>query len=464
MHLVKLHALLVLLAAGLLLLPANSLLADDPPAADAGSGVLDATPAPTPTPTPAPTPADNGMDIWSHFRPHVEIRLKPEWATNNNANTHGDMNVFLRTRLGLTWTADDDISATVILQDVHKFEFTSSGGGTVGGGGTTTLGLNTDLYVGYLLWNITDEVMFQAGRQEFSYDSQRLVGALDWVDAGRQFDAFRLRIGNAKHDAKEFSLDLFWTPLRFVGSPNPASRFAKHSRQFMGAHAQLPMEDHKLSTYLYYLNNAGGTTPDHIFTLGAFFASTAKEGLLYDAEFAIQVSKTNGVDSPGFAWAGHGNVGFASGGMKLMGEVNMATGDIGGATLESFTNLFPTNHNKYGYIDREDWSNTINFAVRFFYNLDMGEDTKPISFELSAWVFIPMRYSNANDDVSPGGSFAVGARGWKAFEIDLLVGHQFTDVLKASFGASIWVPGAALRVAGIKSTDLYLYALIGLKY
>lgn len=393
--------------------------------------------------------------MMTQFRFHLEVRTRLEFLSNDNG-LGGDVHIGLRSRLGLTWAPTDFVNVTVQLQDVRKFgAFPPSPTGSPAG--------LTDLYLGYFLIR-GEDFAFQMGRQELSYDSQRLVGALDWANQGRQFDAVRLRLLNRDHGYDKASLDIFWTPTGVNGAP-PFGNFNAYSSQFAGVHATLPiLENHKAATYAYYLN--AGTPTTHTFTFGVYFSQERKgSGAIYDAEAAIQISDVENAVGTGFAYAAHAGGGYDDGSFKIYGEINIASGeDALDPAVQAFNNLFPTNHNKYGYIDRQGWSNTLNFAVRSWYRLGLlqvAEKSVTLDLELSVWMFFRLRGQGSNDAFL--GALPASTSDLKAVEIDFAASMNALDLQTTLIGVSVWIPGGLAEDAGFGNVDVYFYLMIRFK-
>lgn len=120
-----------------------------------------------------------------------EIRLRTE-AERPARTGEGDVYTLMRTRLGVTATLPEGALLHVQLQDGRIFGEERS---------TTDASADAfDLHQGYLqLEWLRGEVQARAraGRQELHLGSTRFVGAPQWGNAGRSFDALRLDLGAA---------------------------------------------------------------------------------------------------------------------------------------------------------------------------------------------------------------------------------------------------------------------------
>lgn len=227
----------------------------------------------------------------------------------------------------------------------------------------------------------------KVGRQELSYGDERLVGAFDWNNLGRVFDAAKAR----------FERDTLWVDA-FVGRVVLANddhfNVANDYDWFWGAYASSRALVPKQETQLYFLARntgpdsptattgrpqAGGPAARDIYTVGLRVKSLpgAFGGWDYEAELAGQFGDfyDSGAGrrldheafaahvAGGYTWS---QTQFAP---RLGLEYNYASGDNDptDGRHRTFENLFPTNHKFYGYMDFFSWQNLHN--VRFAASL-----------------------------------------------------------------------------------------------
>jgi hypothetical protein len=227
----------------------------------------------------------------------------------------------------------------------------------------------------------------KVGRQELSYGDERLVGAFDWNNLGRVFDAAKLRFEN-----ETFWVDAFAGRVVLVndGQFNVANDYDWFSGVYASTRTFVPSQE----TQLYFLARntgaaspaattgrpqAGGPPARDIYTLGLRVKSLPGRfgGWDYDAELAGQFGD---YFEPSLArrlaheaFAAHAGGGYTWARAKTAPraglEYNFASGDRNPADgkHETFENLFPTNHKFYGYMDFVSWQNLHN--VRFTTSL-----------------------------------------------------------------------------------------------
>jgi len=219
----------------------------------------------------------------------------------------------------------------------------------------------------------------KVGRQELSYGDERLIGAFDWNNLGRVFDAAKVRWQNEWFAADLFTGHVVLPDDEKFNEPNVHDWFS-------GAYfstKKIP----KQTTEFYFLSRntgsgslkeittttpRGGPSPRDIYTLGLRVKSTPGEwgNWDYTGEFAGQLGHFNdpalpagqrSLDHQAFALSmGGGYTWTKSRYTPRVGlEYNFASGDTDprDGKHETFENLFPTNHKFYGFMDLFSWQN-----------------------------------------------------------------------------------------------------------
>lgn len=163
-----------------------------------------AEPAPPPTP-PKPAPASDGPPTafpatlvndefprWLRFSGEYRIRPESHTAYGFVAGAN-DGFVLSRLRLNIEVRPTTWFSTFLQAQD-------SEAGGIQPAHVTTSIKDVFDLRQAYLQFRSGENSWFRLriGRQEFRYGQERLIGASDWTNAPRVFDAVRLTLGPEK--------------------------------------------------------------------------------------------------------------------------------------------------------------------------------------------------------------------------------------------------------------------------
>lgn len=231
-----------------------------------------------------------------------------------------------------------------------------------------------DLQEAYLSLGNAKEFPLTAkvGRQTLLYADERVIGAGDWGNVPRSFDAAKVRFEN-----KDVWVDAFAG--RVVQPVDGTFNTPDDNDWFSGVYASsktlLPWQE----TQLYFLsrNSSPGAavSPRDIYSLGLRVKSLPGKfgGWDYAGEFVKQLGSVNqgGVRREQDAFAGNVGGGYAwaksFGAPRIALDYSYATGDSDptDGTSETLDNLFPTNHKFYGYMDLVGWRNIHNPRVLF---------------------------------------------------------------------------------------------------
>jgi hypothetical protein len=207
----------------------------------------------------------------------------------------------------------------------------------------------------------------KVGRQELNYGDQRLVGALNWTNTARTFDAAKLTYSNA-----DVAVDVFASSVVAIQD----NVFDKHldGQNFYGTHATFKraVPRAELNGYVFWkttpfvLAESGAGDADTV-TVGGRLAGKLAKRTDYGVEIARQLGSF-GADEIR-ATATHGRIihGFSDDARvpKLRVEYNYASGDASPAdgVRGTFDQLYPTGHAKYGVIDQVGWRNIHNARI-----------------------------------------------------------------------------------------------------
>ena len=228
-----------------------------------------------------------------------------------------------------------------------------------------------DLHQAYFTLGNTNQIplVLKAGRQELSYGDERLVGAFDWNNMGRSFDAARLRWYNAWGNVDAFA-----------GMPvvprDDQFDMPNNQEWLSGGYATLTPVPKTIVEGYFLARNASRSaisfvsdpqfpqpTARDIYTVGGRLKS--KPGELCDFDYTLEGAYQFGdfastataarLDQDAFMFCGLGGYTFSEvwGKPRLGVEYDYASGDDNATdgTHGTFDNLFPTNHKFYGGMD-----------------------------------------------------------------------------------------------------------------
>lgn len=308
---------------------------------------------------------------WYTFDFQERLRFEVRENTfdfNDSVSTINDDSWLLqRARLGIALRPSDYFS--LYIQGQSSFELGSdrpNEPGIFGSEGDDPLDLRQAyLKIGNTKFNLT------LGRQILSFGDERLVGSFDWNNIGRTFDAVKLHYEN-----RLWSLDAFASSVVVPNSEslnqsdwldgNETHRDQVFSGLYFSTKALGPQSADLYAFHLFENLAAGDTS---FFTLGTRIKADVVKtgGWDYEMELAYQTGELGGKDLTAFA--GHLGLGYVwlkhSMKPRVFVEYNYGTGDQDPADdqVETFQNLFPTNHKFYGYMDVFSWQNMHNPAL-----------------------------------------------------------------------------------------------------
>jgi len=385
------------------------------------------------------------MKVGGELRYRLELR--DDFTFNDDAYEDDAVHL-LRTRLQVDVHAGPSVRAFVQGQDAESF---------ASSGLNRTNAFIDRLDLRQLFVELTSPiealpVKLKVGRQELSYGEQRFVGAFDWSNVARVFDAAKV----SWTPASWAQVDGWFSQVVLIDRVGPDS--ADHGENFYGLYASLkPVRDHTLDTFLLIRhdrdNELRGEIAGHRGQLKEYTLGNRFRGKLahvdYGVEWAWQFGSRAHEDIN--AWAWHNELGYTFAEVpwspRLGMEYNHGSGDDNASDGEggNFDNLFPTNHPYYGYMD---------FAsLRNLNHVEMNLSTKPCkSLTLVTkyhWLFLDTNKSawfNAGQGVIRAAG--VNASQTLGQEVDLLAKWQVCRHVETLLGFSHFHAGAFVHDTG----------------
>jgi hypothetical protein len=444
-------------------------------------------------------------------RERVEVR--DNWIDfNSKTNTRDDAGLLERLRLGLKLTPTDWFTFYGQMEDSRTFFDDSNSIKPNSPGSQREFITNNDplaLRQAYLQFNklFAQPLSLQLGRQVLSYGDERLVGAFDWDNNARVFDATKVR-----YQTKDYTVDAFAA----YPVPHQSDDFDVPETHdlFMGIYATTALVPDVTSDYYFFwrskskldpitsFTNAdnqteGDPVPDGDYaTLGTRWKSKpgAFSGWDFGYEGALQVGTIvnplggtattlshqpiNTGRQDLFAGMSHAEVGYTiktDWTPRVFTSFDYASGSDNpdSGTSNTFQNLYPTNHPLYGILDR--------FSLQNMYQATVGVIAKPtdkITLRLdyhNTWLVSTTdewRYANQTpvgaSAVSPSGlstgtggysaryakALAVNPSNYMGSEVDLIATYAVTKWCKLQVGGAHFFAGAYIReTAPTQETD-----------
>ncbi|MBI2264855.1 MAG: alginate export family protein [Armatimonadetes bacterium] len=278
-----------------------------------------------------------------------EIRVRAESRNNADfADVWDDQVVFSGERIRLGVSASFPEKARGFLQ----LQYTAQGDGRI---------LPSNGYLGlHQGWlEAGKNPVIRVGRQELNYGDQRIVGSFGWSNIARSYDGVKITWKQGK-----FSGDLFG--VRPLNNNLPLRGVLLY-----GAYGQWSPDGlRKVDLYLLDKSDrsgAGGVGDINVVALGVRAAGPIGRNGDYSGELVLETGKVGPRDLRASAYdAALGHTWRSAPWSPRLGiEYAYATGDSDptDAAVETFDQLFPTNHDKYGYADYQGWRNMQDFRI-----------------------------------------------------------------------------------------------------
>jgi hypothetical protein len=299
------------------------------------------------------------------------------------------------------------------------------------------------------------------GRQEISYGDQRVVGAANWGNVGRTFDAAKLSYVDSRVAVDAFASSVV-VPQDDV--------FDKHfdGQNFYGTHASFfkVVPRAELNAYAYWktaplvIDERARAGDADTVTFGGRLTGKLTKRADYTAELIGQRGSFGGDEIRGAA--AHGRFGYVlvtkGWAPKLRLEYNYASGDAspGDGVRGTYDQLYPTNHDKYGIVDV--------IGYRNLHNARAGVAIKPhakvtVEADYNSFWLAHRRdglYSEAGALVARIASGAPDAH--IAHEASVQGVLTIRDGLALAAGYGRWIPGSFWKATTPGASQDFVYS------
>ena len=412
------------------------------PAAQAPAAQATAQATPAAPRVPLPNRVNTVMPSWLRVR--GEFRERWEGVENLTFNDTRDDTYWLsRFRFNAAVTPSKTLGFLVQVQDarVGKKELAPTA--------AAPFRAPFDLRMAYAdIGATTGPITIRAGRQELAYGDQRLVGHVSWLNSARTFDG-----GKVTLRSKGLSLDTFYSSVVRIMQ----DEFDKSGagNRFAGAYltsALIPKGS--FEPYLFYrrdvnvVGEQGVVDKLNSTTFGFRTVGKLPASLDYNVEMALQRGDLGANDVT--AWAGHWQLRESLTGAwtpKITGEYNYASGDKDPADgkRQTFDQLYPTPHDKYGLADQVGWKNLHHVRTGFEITPLKG---MPITTNYHSWWLAEERDALYNVASVPIARVITGAaNSHVGQEIDVQVSKALFPQLQVAAGYAHIFTGAFLKEA-----------------
>lgn len=337
-------------------------------------------------------------------------------------------------------------------------------------------------------------LLMTIGRQIVNYGDNRLVADSKWGNFGRTFDGVRLRFEQPQFWVESF----FIRPVQIRRGDFDDNDAADN---FTGVYlSTIAVPKQTTDLYVFYRDkrdNQPDLDPTNMIdpegswngpaarfvTIGGRMKSkpNALNGWDYTTELAVQRgdlfrTTRNSRRFELFTWAMHAAIGYTAADLPWKPraglEYNYASGDRdpNDNSSQSFQNLFPSNHEKYGFMDQFSWRNihntriqlNVNPAKRLDLELDYHAfwlaDTHDFWYRANGISTVRILTPDRRDVRT------IGARNFAGQEIDLTATYGLTENIKLQAGYSHFFAGDYLVDTGAHSDADFAYGMVTFSY
>jgi len=288
-----------------------------------------------------------------------------------------------------------------------------------------------------------------AGRQVLTFGDERVIGPSDWLNVGRTFDVARIDLHHPGYQVTIFGSSVVPGSNTFLHEAIPGNNFYGIYTSFQNVIPHATFEPYvlwRLAPGNFDLPETVGRGHLNEVTFGLHLKGTLPADFDYDTEFDGQTGSLGA--SPIRAWAGYSGVGKTFSNVaaapRVFVEGNYASGtkNPAGRDWNTFDQLYPSNHDKYGFTDQVGRRNLVQFRAGVEENVGKKWKFKQ-AFE-GYWLATSSDNFYASSGAiavlaHPGDSRHIGN------ELDLVAEYQFNEGINFGFGYARLFAGQFLR-------------------
>jgi len=340
-----------------------------------------------------------------------DMRVRPEFRTNGNFSNNSNSNAFFTQqliRLGFNYDISPDVVFFVQPQISNNFGSNPNPASVSGAGNPN--GTDTQLFLrqGFMLVRnfLMPNLTLKAGRQLMVWGNHRIFGHFDWNNVGFAFDGVTMRYNHAT-----VPVELGWLRVaegNCVSNAGGCATGKAHKGDGDILFLRLPMKFGSVAVEPAYIYEDGGSTTGTGGAVGGQQSNQQRSTVggrvafkqgMFDAtgEGYWQFGEIGPVGQASQtrinALAGHLDAGITLPvpmQPRIGAEINYATGSSQKNGGHTFSQLFPTNHIHFGYMDLMSWQNMLTYGG----NLQM-RPTPESHFEIAGHI---MRLANEKDN------------------------------------------------------------------
>jgi Alginate export len=303
-----------------------------------------------------------------------------------------------------------------------------------------------------------------AGREVLLFGDERVIGPSNWLNVGRTFDVARVNLHHSGYDVSIFGSSVVPGSNTFLHRAIPGNNFYGIYGSFKNIIARATFEPYvlwRLAPGNFGLPETAGRGHLNEVTIGLHVKGSLPADFDYDTEFDGQTGSL-GASSIG-AWAGYAGMGKTfpkvAAAPRVFIEGNYASGTKNpkGRDWNTFDQLYPSNHDKFGFTDQVGRRNLVQFRVGVEESVGKKWKFKE-AFE-GFWL------ATSNDNFySSSGAISVpahpGASRHIGNELDLVAEYEWNTGLSFGFGYARLFAGEFLTTTTPGHDYGYPYAYV----
>ena len=311
-------------------------------------------------------------------------------------------------------------------------------------------------------------VSLTVGRQLLAYGDQRLVGALDWANTSRAFDAVKLELRGPGAKLDVFSASVV------QNDPERRINQSAEGNNLHGIYAALEnvIPGSTLEPYVLWqttplvvneLNMRGDLDR---YTTGVRAWGQGLGPWDYNVAIVGQRGKAAGAEIQ--AWGYYAELGYSldkRSSPRLYAHYNFGSGDEdpGDGRIGGFVDLYPTAHRWYGYNDLVGWRNVKNLRLgaQFKPHAKLGLQFDFHSFWLASRRDALYNVAGRLSVAPPQGGAAESKIG---DEVNTTFSVPVTELLSLGGGVGYMFPGPFLKANTPGSGNTFSYLVIAYKF
>lgn len=340
-----------------------------------------------------------------------DMRVRPEFRTNGNFSNNSDSNSFFTQqliRLGFNYDISPDVVFFVQPQVSNNFGAMPNPASVSGAGNPNSTDATLFLRQGFMLVRnfLVPNLTLKAGRQLVVWGNHRIFGHFDWNNVGFTFDGVTMRYNHAT-----VPVELGWLRVaegNCVQNAGGCTTGKAHKGDGDILFARLPMKFGAVAVEPAWIYEDGGSTTGTGGAVGGQQSNQERHTVggrvafkqgMFDAtgegywQFG-EIGPVGGASNTRInALAGHLDAGVTMPvpmQPRIGAEINYATGSSPKNGGHTFSQLFPTNHIHFGYMDLMSWQNMLTYGG----NLQL-RPTPESHFEIGGHI---MRLANEKDN------------------------------------------------------------------